>query len=48
MKMPELPELQLRRSIKDNSKIVFLIFNENIPLIFNENIHYDPSLEPSQ
>ena len=35
----KLPELQIRGDIEDNSKIIFLIFNENILC--------DPSLESS-
>ena len=36
----ERPELQIRGDSEDNSKIFFLFLNENI--------FYDPSLEPSR
>ena len=38
-----IPELKIRGSFQDNSKIIFLIFN----IFFNENIVCDHSLEPS-
>ena len=40
VKLVNSPELQMRGSIEDKSKIIFLISQQNI--------HCDPSSEPSQ